>query len=200
MILNSTLWEVLQQGNMGHLPLLNSFPSCRFRISRFLPFKGIDKPGHWVVMVTHSNQLQLLRLSPQSCLAYLCVWMFLQNTGTCDIRTVELDGGVSEWWRGVGEGGWVIVSFFQTDQNYSLQIKLLLVASCDIYATLKANNILFLLFLLLFDSTGQLPRCPWWQEISLFRGYVHAWLHFTGVHSFRLNEICSGKGLALGIL
>ena len=50
---------------MGHLPLLNSFPRCRFRISRFLPFKGIDKPGHWVVMVTHSNQLQLLTLSPQ---------------------------------------------------------------------------------------------------------------------------------------
>ena len=50
---------------MGHLPLLNSFPSCRVRISRFLPFKGIDKPGHWVVMVTHSNQLQLLTLSPQ---------------------------------------------------------------------------------------------------------------------------------------
>ena len=49
---------------MGHLSLLNSFPSCRFRISRFLPFKGIDKPGHWVVMVTHSNQLQLLTLSP----------------------------------------------------------------------------------------------------------------------------------------
>ena len=84
---------------MGHLPLLNSFPRCRFRISRFLPFKGIDKPGHWVVMVTHSNQLQLLTLSPQ------------------------------------GAGGWVIVSVFQTDQNYSLQIILLLVAPCDIYAT-----------------------------------------------------------------
>ena len=35
----------------------------------------------------------------------------------------------------VGGGEWVIVSVFQTDQNYSLQIILLLVAPCDIYAT-----------------------------------------------------------------
>ena len=50
-------------------PLLISFPSCRFRISIFWPFKGIDKSGHQgakkvIFTACHSGKLKLAFTSP----------------------------------------------------------------------------------------------------------------------------------------
>ena len=160
MTLNSTFLEVLQLGSMGHLTTFSHFSLLFLAVS--LESHNFCVLRDWQVWSLGCHGYTQQSAAVVNVVSAVLSRLFLCMNVLTKYRYMWYKDCRTWWWcKWMVKGGWVIVSFFQTDQNYSLQIKLLLVAPCDIYATWR--QIIFCIYcfiwhyLILQDSYPDVP-------------------------------------------